>query len=145
MLPTSNPQIVSTSNSSSNNSSAKSTSQIASKEPVFHTDVRTANTRLGKIYVPHSAWKKNWKMNKFESFWILKYSYCNFSVTPRQRQEIYALNRVMTRLENEKFKKFCHEKGFKGDSAEKERLDYDIFMWRRKKNVLWWFWVWVLY
>ena len=61
-------------------------------------------------------------------FLILKYLYCNFSVTPRQRQEIYALNRVMTRLENEKFKKFCHEKGFKGDSAEKERLDYDIFM-----------------
>ena len=60
-------------------------------------------------------------------FLILKYLYCNFSVTPRQRQEIYALNRVMTRLENEKFKKFCHEKGFKGD-AEKERLDYDIFM-----------------
>ena len=48
-------------------------------------------------------------------------------VTPRQRQEIYALNRVMTRLENEKFKKFCYEKGFKGD-IEKESLDYDIFM-----------------
>ncbi len=36
-------------------------------------------------------------------------------VTARQRQEIYALNRIMTRLENEKFKKFCQERGFKGD------------------------------
>merc|ERR1712079_131554 len=36
-------------------------------------------------------------------------------VTPRQRQEIYALNRVMARLENDRFKKFCQEKGFKGD------------------------------
>ena len=53
-------------------------------------------------------------------------------VTPRQRQEIYALNRVMTRLENEKFKRFCHEKGYKGDlgarSGEKEVMEYDIFM-----------------
>ena len=45
-------------------------------------------------------------------------------VTPRQRQEIYALNRVMTRLENERFKKFCQEKGFKGDQLIAE----DIFM-----------------
>ena len=80
------------SSTSSATSSAKS--NHAPKEPVFHTDIRTNNTRL---------------------------------VTPRQRQEIYALNRVMTRLENEKFKKFCHEKGFKGD-LEKEALDYDIFM-----------------
>jgi hypothetical protein len=36
-------------------------------------------------------------------------------VTTRQRQEIYALNRIMTRLENDKFKKFCQERGFKGD------------------------------
>ena len=51
-------------------------------------------------------------------------------VTPRQRQEIYALNRVMTRLENEHFKRFCNEKGFKGDlgAAEKGPVDYDIFM-----------------
>ena len=48
-------------------------------------------------------------------------------VTPRQRQEIYALNRVMTRLENEKFKKFCTEKGFRGDQ-EKDVVEYDIFM-----------------
>ena len=48
-------------------------------------------------------------------------------VTPRQRQEIYALNRVMTRLENEKFKRFCTEKGFKGDQ-EKDVVEYDIFM-----------------
>ncbi len=33
--------------------------------------------------------------------------------------------RVMTRLENDRFKKFCHEKGFKGDL---EIEDYDIFM-----------------
>ena len=46
-------------------------------------------------------------------------------VTARQRQEIYALNRIMTRLENEKFKKFCQERGFKGDL---EMQDYDIFM-----------------
>ena len=46
-------------------------------------------------------------------------------VTPRQRQEIYALNRVMTRLENDRFKKFCQEKGFKGDLQVE---DYDIFM-----------------
>ena len=46
-------------------------------------------------------------------------------MTQRQRQEIYALNRVMTRLENERFKKFCQEKGFKGDQLEAE----DIFMW----------------
>ena len=45
-------------------------------------------------------------------------------VTPRQRQEIYALNRVMTRLENDRFKKFCQEKGFKGDQLVAE----DIFM-----------------
>ena len=51
-------------------------------------------------------------------------------VTPRQRQEIYALNRVMTRLENEKFKKYCHEKGFRGDhtSGEADAVEYDIFM-----------------
>ena len=52
-------------------------------------------------------------------------------VTPRQRQEIYALNRVMTRLENEKFKRFCHEKGYKGDrssNTEKDVVEYDIFM-----------------
>lgn len=48
-------------------------------------------------------------------------------VTPRQRQEIYALNRVMTRLENEKFKRFCTEKGFKGDQ-DKDVVEYDIFM-----------------
>merc|ERR1712156_531197 len=51
-------------------------------------------------------------------------------VTPRQRQEIYALNRVMTRLENEKFKRFCHEKGFRGDmgNGEADVVEYDIFM-----------------
>ena len=48
-------------------------------------------------------------------------------VTPRQRQEIYALNRVMTRLENEKFKRFCTEKGYKGDQ-DKDVVEYDIFM-----------------
>ena len=80
--------------SSTSGSSAKTGSHHVPKEPVFHTDIRTNNTRL---------------------------------VTPRQRQEIYALNRVMTRLENEKFKKFCNEKGFKGD-VDKEALDYDIFM-----------------
>ena len=47
-------------------------------------------------------------------------------VTTRQRQEIYALNRIMTRLENEKFKKFCQERGFKGDLEMPQ--DYDIFM-----------------
>ncbi len=46
-------------------------------------------------------------------------------VTVRQRQEIYALNRIMTRLENERFKKFCQEKGFKGDQDFGET---DIFM-----------------
>ena len=51
-------------------------------------------------------------------------------VTPRQRQEIYALNRVMTRLENEKFKRFCHEKGFRSDmgNGEADVVEYDIFM-----------------
>ena len=50
-------------------------------------------------------------------------------VTPRQRQEIYALNRVMTRLENEKFKNYCHEKGYRGDmSSEGDIVEYDIFM-----------------
>ena len=48
-------------------------------------------------------------------------------VTPRQRQEIYALNRVMTRLENDKFKQFCSEKGHKGDASVNS--SYDIFMW----------------
>ena len=50
-------------------------------------------------------------------------------VTARQRQEIFALNRIMTRLENEKFKKFCQEKGFKGDlDTAQQQQDYDIFM-----------------
>lgn len=49
-------------------------------------------------------------------------------VTPRQRQEIFALNRVMTRLENEKFKRFCQERGFKGDMGDKDVVEYDIFM-----------------
>ena len=41
-----------------------------------------------------------------------------------------ALNRVMTRLENEKFKRYCHEKGFRGDhtTGETDAVEYDIFM-----------------
>ena len=37
----------------------------------------------------------------------------------------------MTRLENEKFKRYCHEKGFRGDhtSGEADAVEYDIFMW----------------
>ncbi len=46
-------------------------------------------------------------------------------VTPRQRQEIYALNRVMTRLENERFRQFCAEKGHKGDGFG---VEYDMFL-----------------
>ena len=38
-------------------------------------------------------------------------------VTARQRREIYALNRVMTRLENQRFAQFCSEKGLKGDGG----------------------------
>lgn len=47
-------------------------------------------------------------------------------VTSRQRQEIYSLNRVMTRLENDKFKQFCQEKGHRGDDIVGET--YDIFL-----------------
>ena len=39
----------------------------------------------------------------------------------------------MTRLENEKFKKFCQERGFKGDL---EMQDYDIFMWLTCPKIL---------
>ena len=37
----------------------------------------------------------------------------------------------MTRLENEKFKRYCHEKGFRGDhtTGEVDAVEYDIFMW----------------
>ena len=37
----------------------------------------------------------------------------------------------MTRLENEKFKRYCHEKGFRGDhtTGETDAVEYDIFMW----------------
>ena len=40
----------------------------------------------------------------------------------------------MTRLENDRFKKFCQEKGFKGDLQVE---DYDIFMWK-KLGILFW-------
>ncbi len=46
-------------------------------------------------------------------------------VTARQRQEIYALNRIMTRMENDRFRQFCQERGHKGDFVPD---DYDIFM-----------------
>ena len=50
-------------------------------------------------------------------------------VTPRQRKEIYALNRVMTRLENEKFRQFCAERGHRGDLSKLGHYeDEDIFM-----------------
>lgn len=70
-------------------------------------------------------------------------------MTPRQRQEIFALNRLMTRVENACFVSFCLEKGLAGDGAvdrarmkreddddDKEAADvgggggggYDIFM-----------------
>ncbi len=43
-------------------------------------------------------------------------------MTPRQRQEIYALNRVMTKLENERFLKFCLERGYRGDRRVKDAV-----------------------
>ena len=58
---------------------------------------------------------------------IYNFYHLFIQVTPRQRQEIYSLNRIMTRLENDRFKKFCQEKGFKGDLQIE---DYDIFMWK---------------
>ena len=42
--------------------------------------------------------------------------------------ETNSLNRVMTRLENEKFKKYCHDKGYRGDNNEADVVEYDIFM-----------------
>lgn len=96
VLPSSSSSISLTATSVSSSSSNNVANLV--REPVFHVDVRTQNTRL---------------------------------VTPRQRQEIYALNRVMTRLENEKFKKFCQERGYKGDlhaSEDKNVVEYDIFM-----------------
>ncbi len=44
-------------------------------------------------------------------------------VTPRQRQEIYALNRLMTRLENERFASFCSERGLRGDRRVREAAE----------------------
>lgn len=95
VLPSSSSSISLAPSTTSLQSSSNITNMV--REPVFHVDVRTQNTRL---------------------------------VTPRQRQEIYALNRVMTRLENEKFKKFCQERGYKGDlqANDKDVVEYDIFM-----------------
>eukprot|EP00096_Caligus_rogercresseyi_P015572 TRINITY_DN8031_c0_g1_i1.p1 TRINITY_DN8031_c0_g1~~TRINITY_DN8031_c0_g1_i1.p1 ORF type:complete len:223 (+),score=67.29 TRINITY_DN8031_c0_g1_i1:23-670(+) len=48
-------------------------------------------------------------------------------VTPRQRQELYALNRIMTRLENEKFNRFLYDRtAYNSAGGSPEILD--IFM-----------------
>lgn len=49
-------------------------------------------------------------------------------VTVRQRQEIYALNRLMTTLENERFKTLILEKAQRGDSKRQVSPLDDVFL-----------------
>ena len=96
------------------------------RDPIFHADVRTGNSRQ-VIRLPNYGYFLHIHLiilliNIVPSF---NFYHLFIQVTPRQRQEIYSLNRIMTRLENDRFKKFCQEKGFKGDLQIE---DYDIFM-----------------
>ena len=99
------------------------------RDPIFHADVRTGNSRQ-VIRLPNYRYFVQIYIKLFIILLInIVPSYNCYhlfiQVTPRQRQEIYSLNRIMTRLENDRFKKFCQEKGFKGDLQIE---DYDIFM-----------------
>ena len=99
------------------------------RDPIFHADVRTGNSRQ-VIRLPNYRYFVQIYAKLLIMLLIHIVSSYDFyhpfiQVTPRQRQEIYSLNRIMTRLENDRFKKFCQEKGFKGDLQIE---DYDIFM-----------------
>ena len=97
------------------------------RDPIFHADVRTGNSRQ-VIRLPNYRYFDQIKLFIILLINIVPSYNCYhlfIQVTPRQRQEIYSLNRIMTRLENDRFKKFCQEKGFKGDLQIE---DYDIFM-----------------
>ena len=94
------------------------------RDPIFHADVRTGNSRQ-VIRLPNYGYFLHIIILLINIVPSYNFYHLFIQVTPRQRQEIYSLNRIMTRLENDRFKKFCQEKGFKGDLQIE---DYDIFM-----------------
>ncbi|CAB4060614.1 unnamed protein product [Lepeophtheirus salmonis] len=103
--------------SSTNNSTSSSTQRKKSKKSWPKKKKNTVKPRNVERTSPNPRLENNQQL----VFPLDVKTQMTRLVTPRQRQEVFALNRTMTRLENEKFKRLLIDKNNPGNLSQEMR------------------------